>query len=342
VNHTPIALLTLALIPALSTAAAPPPHAASTWSTYRSADYGFSIRYPSSFTFYSSHPDIRQTRLSMFPVCDDTTVACFEYNRGDNKNSDVQAIGLSVNVLRDRKTEQACYLPDQDSTTLKPQLIHGIEFRKGEAGSAGLGSSSGGDIYHAFRQGVCFEVAVFTAIADGWSVEDSGPRFPAAKMRRISHDLDIMLQSFTFTGPIKDGAAWDVYSDSCCGIQFEYPQGDKVELTTDYQPHAPPSRLTSSQHFIHGNKDYTIAVKDGNGRPYVLDPWLVAMGYPPMSDAKLLTKTEPCKEYHAEPYYYIACGADLYIFSVSDALHQAVSPQGDPVFTHLLSTFKVD
>ena len=153
--------------------------------------------------------------------------------------------------------------------------------------------------------------------------------------------MDAMLQTFTFTGPVKDGAAWDVYRDSCCGVRFEFPRGDTVELTLDYDPHAPDSRLESSQHFLHGGKDYTVAVK-GDARSDDLDTWLASSGYPAINTADLLQKTEFCKEYRAGPYTYIKCENDLFILSVSDASHHAISPQGDPVFTHLLDTFQYE
>jgi hypothetical protein len=333
----PIALLWFAVLPAGSSAV----RATTVWRTYHSQDYGFSIRYPSTFIFRPGHPDFSETANAMIPVCDETTVACFEYNVGDNKGTDFQGAGLSINVLRDRTTEEDCYKPQDDSSKMHIEIIHGIQFHVGETGYAAAGSSGGGDFYRAFHAGVCFELTVNSSETDAWIVADNGPRFPASKERKIERDMDTMLQSFTFTGPVRDGAAWDVYTDSCCGIWFEYPRGDKVEVPIDYEPNSSSPGLTSSQHFLHGGLDYTVAVKSGIIQGDVIETWLPEAGYPGLGGAQLVRHTQNCREYHAEPYYYFACAGDLYILSVSNASHHAVSPQGDPVFTHLLNTFKV-
>jgi hypothetical protein len=329
------------LLPSVSSAS-PPVHAAPVWHTYRSPEYGFSIRYPSTFRLYSGHPDYKETTTNaMVPVCEETTVACFEYAVGDNEGTDFQGAGFSVNVLRDRKTEEACYKPEENTDHLKVQVIHGIQFHTGETGVAAAGNSGGGDFYRVFHEGVCFELTNDFSTTSSWIVSDSGPRFKASKGRKISREINAMLQSFTFTGPVKDGPAWDAYFDSCCGVSFEYPRGDTVELTLAYKPQVPSSALESSQHFLHRKREYTVAVKGDIKGPPDLDGWLLSEGYPPLSGAELLKKTEFCKEYHAEPYYYVVCEIYLYILGVSDTSHRAVSPQGDPVFAHLLSTFKV-
>jgi hypothetical protein len=342
-KRNPFVLIAFALLPALSTAA-PPSRAG--WTTYRSEDFGFSIRYPASFTFYSGHPDIQQTRLSMFPVCEDTTVACFEYNRGDNKNSDLQAAGLSVNVLRDRKSQHACIQSDEHSRSLKPRLIHGIPFSTGETGSAGMGSSSGGDIYHTFRQGVCFEIAVMEAVTDAWIVEDSGPRFPAAKMRRIDNELDTMLQSFAFTGPVADGAAWDGFSESGCGSSFEYPSGDAVQQDIPYDADSyRTDKISCSEHFAHLDRNYTVTVKTSIGGATPDDErandWLQSFGYKPLNGSQQLVKTENCSEYRAEPYFYFSCSNTIAILGMSDAAHYPIPPGNDPVFAHMLRSFQL-
>jgi len=77
----------------------------SDWQTYRSPDYGFSIEYPVNMTFYPGRPDYVATQLSYIPICDYTTVACFEYNGREYEGTNFEAAGLSVNVLRDMKTE---------------------------------------------------------------------------------------------------------------------------------------------------------------------------------------------------------------------------------------------
>src|SRR5450432_2798537 len=110
-KHGPAVLLWFTFLPAISGAAPP----ARQWRTYRSPDYGFSIVYPSTFKFLYPFPELDKTFDGMISICPDTTVACFEYAVGDNLRTDFQAAGLTVNILRDRKTEQACNQPERNS-----------------------------------------------------------------------------------------------------------------------------------------------------------------------------------------------------------------------------------
>jgi hypothetical protein len=72
-----------------------------------------------------------------------------------------------------------------------------------------------------------------------------------------------------------------------------------------------------------------------------LETWLKSSGYPHLSEAREVVSSKYCTEYSAGPYYYIFGQATVYILSVSDANHKAVSPHDDPVFTHWLNSFKV-
>lgn len=341
-KHGLLVLLWFALLSTICNAA-PPSKAASGWRTYRSPDYGFSIRYPSTFTFYSGHPDHQETVQSMIPICYDTTVACFEYNAGDNNGTDLQAAGVSVDVLREHKSAQACYQAEPYSTSLKITRINGILFHSGHAGEGAAGSSGGGTIYRAFRHGVCFEVAVYTSVSDVWDVADNGPRFKASTMKRINQTMDIMLHTFRFTGSVKDGPAWNVYNDSGCGGEFEYPASETVQEDVAWSNEASHSdKITCSAHFTHLGLDYTLAVKVSlrdQTRAYV---WLQSSGYPSLDKAIVLLKTRNSTEYFADPYYYIYCETNLFILSVSDATHHVISPQNDPVFAHLLNSLEVN
>lgn len=131
------------------------------WQTYRSPDYGFTIEYPQSMTMYPDRP-VKAPERSMFPVCE-WTLACFQYNGDAFHNTNVQSMGVSVNVLREMKTEGECNQIDTGTRAVKIMTINGILFHYGDTDEAGLGSGRSVTQYRAFHQNVCFEVALVTA-----------------------------------------------------------------------------------------------------------------------------------------------------------------------------------
>lgn len=87
--------------------------------------------------------------------------------------------------------------------------------------------------------------------------------------------------------------------------------------------------------------DYTVAAKSNLKDKSEFETWLKSSGYPDLSKAMVVARSEYYTEYNAEPYYYIFGLAKVYILSVSDAKHNVVIRHDDRVFTHLLDSFKV-
>jgi hypothetical protein len=309
------------------------------WQVYRSLDYGFSIAYPSSMTFYPGHPDLAETGLSYIPICDYTTVACLEYNGKEYKGTNFQAAGLSINILRDLKTEQDCAAIDTGQYPVKTQMINGTRFRYGLTGEAGLGNSKGGTAYRAFHERVCFEVSTATAQSSLGAFDPGTVKaFDAGKLDRI---LDQMVHTFKFEGPVKDGSEWDVYYDGMCGGIYEYPRGETIQTTVEYsQAGYDSNAITCSRHFTHHGLDYTVAAKVHLVDKGRLEAWLRSSSYPALSKVEVLASSKYCAEYKAGPYYYIFVQSTLFILSVSDPNHAVVAAFGDPVFGHLFNSFK--
>src|SRR5260370_23361010 len=90
------------------------------WNVHRSADYGFVIAYPPDFKSYS---DLLEAQRSYIPVCQSESIACFEYNGNEYEGTNFEAAGVSVNILRELRTEKECYkienvsLPDPEDNT---------------------------------------------------------------------------------------------------------------------------------------------------------------------------------------------------------------------------------
>jgi hypothetical protein len=310
------------------------------WQVYHSPDYGFRINYPPSMTFYSGHPDLMETGLSYIPICDYTTVACFEYNGKDYERTNFQAAGVSINVLRDAKTEQDCALIDAGRYPIKTRIINGAKFRYGLTGEAGMSQSKGGTTYRAFHDSVCFEISTATAQTSLGAFDPGTVKaFDAGKLDGV---LDQMIHTFKFEGVVKDGAEWDVYNDGMCGGIYEYPRGETIQTTVEYSQAGYGSHaLTCSRHFTHHGLDYTIAVEANLRDRGQLEMWLRSSDYPDLDKAEAIASSKYCTEYKAGPYYYIFGQATLNILSASDAKHGVVTAFDDAVFRHLFSSFKV-
>jgi hypothetical protein len=315
-----------------------PTHLSAGWRTYRSPDYGFSIDYPTNVSFYGTHPDPAEMKGSYIPICEETTVACFEYNGNEYKGTILEAAGLSVNVLRDLRTEQGCNDIDTHSTPIKTETINGINFHYGVTGDAGLGHGEGGPAYRAFYQNVCFEIAVGIAVTNAIADE---PGIKKIDERKLDKVLDEMVHTFRFIGDVVDGPAWKVYNDGECGGSFEYPDGDTVVKTIEYSQVGYYSNdITCSEYFTNDGRNYTVAVKVRIRDVSQLNIWLKSAGLPDLSKAEVVTESTSWTEYQAEPYFYVFGQGRVSILSVSDSKHVVAAPTGDRVFLHLVKSFR--
>jgi hypothetical protein len=254
------------------------------------------------------------------------------------KGTNFVTAGVSVNVLRDAKTEQHCNKIRTGQDPIKTETIHGFQFHYGDTGEGGLGTSTGGPAYRVFYQNVCFEVAVRIAQTTFENYEPGTiKRFDPTKLEQL---LDNVVHTFRFVGPVEDGSEWNVFHDSGCGGAFEYPENSTVQTTIEYSASSDRSNgVTCSRHFTHQGRDYTISTKTNLGLPGRLDAWLKSSGYPALANATL--SSGHFTEYDADPYCYIIYDQSMvYILSVSDASHHIISPQDDPIFRHWLSSFK--
>jgi hypothetical protein len=317
-----------------------PEHRRVGWQSYRSPDYGFTIGYPKNISFYGSHPDPAEMRGSYIPICDQTTVACFEYNGNEYEGTIMEAAGLSVNVLRDLRTEQDCNNIETHPIQIKTEIINGINFHYGIVGDAGLGHGEDGPSYRAFYQNVCFELAVGIARTYALANEPGIRKFDDRKLNEL---LNEMVHTFRFTGDVVDGPAWKVYSDYGCGGSFEYPDGDTVVKTVEYSQAGYYSNdITCSQYFSNDGRNYTVAVKVQLNDVSQLNTWLRSSGLPDLSAAQVVTKSTSCTEYQVEPYVYVfGRNEEVFILSVSDSEHRAITPNGDRVFSHLMKSFRM-
>jgi hypothetical protein len=328
------ALISFAAFSAVCAAAAAPVG----WRTYHSPEYGFTVSYPASMKFYAPSGQDGGPGPS---ICS-WTVACFGYIGRDYEGTNFEAAGLSVNVLRDARTEQDCddirQIPN--GAAAKSETINGVRFHSGYLVDAGLSHYEGGPAYRVFHQNVCFEVAAMIA-STSFGAYDPGAikEFHPAKLEKL---LGQMVHTIHFSGPVRDGPDWKVSRGSGCGGVFEYPAEDTVRVVAEYSNGRENSdQVTCARAFTHQRRDYTLAVKVNLREEYLLDRWLLSSGYPGLENAKVVSKSQQYSDYIAGRYYYVYRPGAVYIFSVSDSAHRVLSPEGDPVFRHWFGSFKV-
>jgi len=310
------------------------------WKTYHSPEYGFTIEYPSDMTFSSGRPVAARQR-SMIPVCADTAVACFEYNGHAFDRTVIESLGLSINILRDERTEADCADMDDIEHPSKSVVIHGTRFHFAETGSAATGHSEGGPVYHAFHQHVCFEIALGTARTDIGPVqyEEAGIHpIDEKAMRMEQGEMNRMLQSFTFVGRVRDGGAWNRYDNPDCGGSFEYPSDTEIEQVTPYTPQPRVYSPACSVSFVERGRVYTIAEKENLRNQGEINDWLSTSAFPDLAHAKKIGNK--VLEYRSSDLAYFVVNGKLFLFAVSNAAPQSPRVRGDAVFAHLLKTFR--
>jgi hypothetical protein len=160
--------------------------------------------------------------------------------------------------------------------------------------------------------------------------------------KELNKILNEMVHTFRFIGDVVDGPAWKVFSDWGCGGSFEYPDGDTVVKTIEYSQAGYYSNdITCSQYFSNDGRDYTVAVKVQINDVSKLNTWLKSLGLPDLSTAQVVSKSTSWTEYQVEPYVYVFGQNTVFILSVSDSEHRAITPNGDRVFSHLMKSFRM-
>jgi hypothetical protein len=318
-------------------------HAQAAWRTYRNADYGFTIDYPADMSFNSGHP-LPPRQRSMIPVCDDTTVACFEYNGHAFDGTPVESLAVSINILRDETIEANCDDMDDVKHASKAAVIHGTLFHVAQTGGAAAGSFEGGTIYHVFHQHVCFEIALNEALDDIGAPQYKEAGLHAVNQsahRAIQNQMQQMLESFAFVGPVRDGPAWRIYpdSESTCDGRFEVPIGAAVEeVNPSSSDGVYSSGVTCAVTFTDLGRLYLIAEAGDVHNSCDVDNWLAMSAFPGIAHARLLA--DGVREYKSFDRAYFWIRGELIVFAVSNPAGGS-PPQRDRVFDHLVGSFRM-
>jgi len=308
------------------------------WHSYTNSDYGFSLKYPDNLTLFSTGLDAQNDHSSYIPICTHATRVCLLYNGKEYEGTNFEAAALTVNVRREARTKSACDQLDAGSDPVKKTVINGTSFTYSQQGGAALSNDISSNAYRTFRHGVCFEVALSITSADIGAYDAGAIRgFNPAKLDR---ELDRVLHTFRFVGPVADGPAWRPYRNEMVGGSFEYPDGASVQKTIEY-PGDWPDGITDEVRFSYQGLTYSVAAKADLRDKGEASAWLKSNGFPDLGSAQLVEHAEYNSEYKAGDYYYIYGESILYILSVSND-KGIIPPANAPLFRHFLTSFAPD
>jgi hypothetical protein len=335
-----VAGLVLVLIAPTICQGAAPSDAHVGWHTYRSKDFGFTIQYPNDFEYWPGRFANREDSARFYlSICSFTTIACFVYSGEGYKGTNFSGAAISVNVLRDRRTEKSCAAIDTGQFPIKTRKNNGILFHYGETGEGAMSHYVGGPTYRTLFQGVCFGlVANVAGVSMGVFDPGTVRQFNST---RLDAELGAIVNTFRFVGPVVDGPAWQVYHNPFVGGSFEYPDRDSVVVSIQYSDERSHSNeLTDSRYFVDHGLRYIISAKGNLRDKNALQAWLQSSSYPDLTKASEVTRWKRFSEYRAGDYYYIFSPITLYILSVTDQEGRVLPPDNDKVFRHLLNSFK--
>ncbi len=310
------------------------------WKTYQSEDYGFTVRYPGDFALWTvrlKYPEAAS--VGYIPVCRFEPVACFVYAGHEYDGTNFSGAALSISVLRDKRTDEACADMDLASSPAKIVTINGTSFHYAVTGEGAAGHSMGGNTFRTLYQGVCFELAANIG-ASNFANYDPGT-IKEFHPERMSKELDAIVRTFKFVGPVTDGAAWQAYHNPEIGGDFEYPDGDSVATLVEYSNERRSSNeISDARYFVDHGIRYVVSAKVNLKDEKALNAWLASAGFPDLSAAREVSDSGVFREYVAGNYHFFYGQAKLYILSVTDLQGKVVPPPDNRVYRHFVKTFR--
>jgi hypothetical protein len=132
------------------------------WETYTNSQYGFTIQYPkNNFALYTDASKIRP--LTYIPVCNPEMVACLYYSKDNQKNTNLDGAGVSLDVLKDSGAEANCLMTREGEEKTGTVEINGAGFAVYKGGGAAAGHSEQYWNYRTFKNNACFQITLRTA-----------------------------------------------------------------------------------------------------------------------------------------------------------------------------------
>jgi hypothetical protein len=181
------------------------------WKTFTSPDGAFRFRYPSDFPLCTAGA-IKPCDHAYNPLCDEDALVCVSYPPNSFQGTGFEDAGLQIKEIRVEEASppwdaDECVTPasrggsgytDFLISAKRPiERIDGVTFIHGETAEAGLGSSTGIDVYRAFHRGKCYELDISETETHNYAPGEV-EEFTAADDKKVQSLLSGILHSFQF------------------------------------------------------------------------------------------------------------------------------------------------
>jgi hypothetical protein len=174
-------------------------------SRYSNKKYGISLQFPSTFELKEGELGEADSLGYLGPIpmefiaASGVRVVTVEIPPTSFPETDFNAAFVTLSVNQHLTRDECEQFPDDVSGSRKPttKKISNMEFRGLEQGEAGLGHQFGGIFYHAFSEGVCYELGEGMATS-GYGAVDGMKKVDE---RKVFAMLDKIVRSVTIHGP---------------------------------------------------------------------------------------------------------------------------------------------
>jgi hypothetical protein len=181
--------------------------------TFTSPDGAFSVSYPTDFQFCKrggTEPCVQ----SYIPVCDDDVIVCVVYFPPEFKNTNFAAAAFQVREITrmEDMRPNVCVTPyprkDGNVVSEWPEFqvsaehpienIEGVQFLHGVSGGAATSHWLSTDLYRAFHNKRCFELAINQTGTEPHVTDPPMKTLTAVQQKMLDRTMSNVLHSFRF------------------------------------------------------------------------------------------------------------------------------------------------
>lgn len=203
------------------------------WETYTNADYGFMVLYPKSeFQVYTDYNKVKP--LSYVPACDKTMSGCLFYSKENQKGTNFDASGISVNILKKLTSRAKCETME-GAEGVKVEINGETFSRFGNSGAA-AGHFEEFQSNRIYKNNTCYEVMLRMASSN---ISNYPPEAGVKEFNKddVWNKLGLVLSTFKFfnsTVSESDSNGLKTYKNYVYGFEFKIPEAwQPVENTKE-------------------------------------------------------------------------------------------------------------
>lgn len=163
------------------------------WATYKDSVRSFSVKYPQIAQVITDKD--KMAAVGYLPTCDtETGIVCMYLPSEVYPKTNFSGAALSINLLKDKKTEDGCVAPKPGETFLGKSFINQQLFNVSYVADAAMSHQSSGFDYRIFKNNFCYEITtrINTSSFEVWE-KGSVNRFTDNEKEVIGDTLDKIL-----------------------------------------------------------------------------------------------------------------------------------------------------